>query len=129
MNQHYSHIAALALAHLTHATAVVWPAMQERSSFNNRYHPDAAKNMQSWQYLDASTLWDLDRIKQRVHGKGSREGWELKALECSKWSGGRRSQTVPLPVPALRLHSMCTPFQPLPLVYRRFRDRRDQAPS
>ena len=68
MNQHYSHIAAIALAHMTHATKVIWPAMQERSSFNNRYHPDATKNMQSWQYLDATSLWDMDLIVRNVRG-------------------------------------------------------------
>lgn len=66
MNQHYSHISALTLAHLAHADTVIWPPMQERSSFNKRYHPHADKNEQSWVYLDADSLWDLENIKQSV---------------------------------------------------------------
>jgi hypothetical protein len=66
MNQHYCHIAALALAHLAHAKRLVWPPMQERKSFHMRYHPDARKNEQEWVYLDATTLWDLPRIQSSV---------------------------------------------------------------
>lgn len=68
MNQHYSHISALALAHLANANRIIWPPMQERESFNKRYHPDVKRNEQGWVYLDATTLWDIDFIKKAFKG-------------------------------------------------------------
>eukprot|EP00892_Ulva_mutabilis_P008390 jgi/Ulvmu1/5923/UM026_0045.1 len=64
MNQHYSHISALTLAHLSNANRIIWPPMQERESFNKRYHPDVTRNEQGWIYLDATTLWDMDYIQR-----------------------------------------------------------------
>ena len=58
-NQHYSHLAAISLAILLQADAVIWPPMQERSSFAKRYHPDPDRNVQTWEYLDAETIWNL----------------------------------------------------------------------
>jgi hypothetical protein len=66
MNQHYCHIAAIALAHLSHAKRMIWPPMQERKSFHIRYHPDARKNEQEWVYLDATTLWDIPQIQESI---------------------------------------------------------------
>lgn len=68
MNQHYCHLATLVLAHLCHAKRVIWPPMQERTSFNRRYHTSAEKNEQSWLYLDATSLWDMPAIQQSVQG-------------------------------------------------------------
>lgn len=68
MNQHYSHISALTLAHLAKAKRVIWPPMQERESFNKRYHPDVTRNEQGWVYLDATTLWDMDFIQKAMKG-------------------------------------------------------------
>ena len=68
MNQHYCHLATLVLAHLCHATKVIWPPMQERTSFNRRYHTNAEKNEQSWLYLDATSLWDIPKIQASVQG-------------------------------------------------------------
>lgn len=68
MNQHYCHLSALVLAHLCHAKRVIWPPMQERTSFSRRYHPNADKNEQSWLYMDANSLWDVPNIQQRVKG-------------------------------------------------------------
>lgn len=66
MNQHYCHIATIALAHLAKAKKIIWPPMQERKSFHIRYHPDAKRNEQHWEYLDATTLWDLPKIRKAV---------------------------------------------------------------
>lgn len=88
MNQHYCHLSALVLAHLAHATAVIWPPMQERTSFNRRYHTNAAKNEQSWLYLDATSLWDLPRIQQSV--KGARRHLELLPQTRLGFSGGQK---------------------------------------
>lgn len=68
MNQHYSHISALTLAHLSKANRIVWPPMQERESFNKRYHPDVTRNEQGWVYLDATTLWDMESIQKAFKG-------------------------------------------------------------
>jgi hypothetical protein len=43
-------------------------AVQERTSFNRRYHTSADKNEQSWLYLDATSLWDLPTIQEDVQG-------------------------------------------------------------
>ena len=40
--------------------------MQERKSFHIRYHPDPKQNEQTWEYLDATTLWDLPKIQKAV---------------------------------------------------------------
>jgi hypothetical protein len=68
MNQHYSHLSALTLAHLAHAHRVIWPPMQERKSYNIRYHTDVRLNRQEWTYMDASTVWDLSAIKASIKG-------------------------------------------------------------
>lgn len=68
MNQHYSHISALTLAHLSNAKRLIWPPMQERESFNKRYHPDVTRNEQGWVYMDATTLWDMDFITKAFKG-------------------------------------------------------------
>lgn len=68
MNQHYCHIAAIALAHLSKANRVVWPPMLERKSFHVRYNLDASKNEQSWVYLDAKKLWNIRKISTSVKG-------------------------------------------------------------
>jgi hypothetical protein len=68
VNQHYCHLAALALAHLANVSHVIWPPMQERQSFNLRYHSEAHKNEQSWTYLDATTVWDLEAVQANMIG-------------------------------------------------------------
>jgi hypothetical protein len=72
MNQQYCHISALAIAHLAHAKNVIWPPMQERTSFSKRYHTNAAMNEQSWLYLDANTLWDIPAIQKSFKGMSHR---------------------------------------------------------
>lgn len=66
MNQHYCHLSALTLAHLSGAQRVVFPPLQERSSFNQRYHQDPLKNEQTWTYTDASSVWDVAAIQREV---------------------------------------------------------------
>ena len=84
MNQHYCHLATLVLAHLCHAKRVIWPPMQERTSFNRRYHTSADKNEQSWLYLDANSLWDIPSIQQSMQGAPAfSQGWMvLKSVEA-----------------------------------------------
>ena len=67
MNQHYCHLSALALAHLANAS-LIWPPMQERAPFDQRFHSDAHENDPRWRHLDANTLWDLPSIQQSFKG-------------------------------------------------------------
>jgi hypothetical protein len=67
-NQHYCHIAALAIAHLAHAKNVIWPPLQERESFSKRYHTNATLNEQTWTYVDADMVWDISTIQQNIKG-------------------------------------------------------------
>jgi hypothetical protein len=93
INQHYCHLATIALAKMSKASKIIWPPMQvctlgvlllqwcfwedgcymtawmpmqERKSFHIRYHPDASQNEQKWEYLDATTVWDMPRIRKDI---------------------------------------------------------------
>ena len=66
VNQHYCHLAALTLAHLANASCIIWPPMQERASFNRRYSQRSSDNEQSWMYLDATSIWDVEAISAQV---------------------------------------------------------------
>jgi len=62
--------------------------MQERASFAKRFSSDAAQNVQTWQYVDATTLWDLPAIALGFKGKSRGRELELSDLWAfGNWSG------------------------------------------
>ena len=69
-------------------TSIIFPPMQERASFKNRYHTEAVLNEQSWRYLDAETIWDLPFFIKRM--KSARHPVLLFSQACIKILPARR---------------------------------------
>ena len=71
MNQHYSHVAALALAVVLHANVVVPPALS-RNSFDAYFSMDPSKNKVTWAAAATSTMWDTAHLHAYWKGNAPR---------------------------------------------------------